>query len=164
MMKAGTDFVYYTGYYQAGSLVNHQAKAAGYKGIFLIGDGAVDAKFAEITGKGFTDNVYGTFTMTPDMLQDGGAWSAAYKDKFGTDPGPYALQSYNAVKVMAEGIKQAGSTDMDKVDAALHNLKDFSTASGSISFTEQGTLSDAKFVIVTIGPDGKFVLSDRLEG
>ncbi|HML51775.1 MAG TPA: branched-chain amino acid ABC transporter substrate-binding protein [Propionicimonas sp.] len=164
MMKAGTDFVYYTGYYQAGSLVNHQAKAAGYKGIFLIGDGAVDAKFAEITGKGFTDNVYGTFTMTPDMLQDGGAWSAAYKDKFGTDPGPYALQSYNAVKVMAEGIKQAGSTDMDKVDAALHNLKDFSTASGSISFTEQGTLTDAKFVIVTIAPDGKFVLSDRLEG
>lgn len=164
MMKAGTDFVYYTGYYQAGSLVNHQAKAAGYKGIFLIGDGAVDAKFAEITGKGFTDNVYGTFTMTPDMLQDGGAWSASYTEKFGTDPGPYALQSYNAVKVMAEGIKQAGSTDMDKVDAALHNLKDFSTASGSISFTEQGTLTDAKFVIVTIGPDGKFVLSDRLEG
>lgn len=164
MMKAGTDFVYETGYYQAGSLINHQAKAAGYKGIFLVGDGAVDAKFAEITGKDFTDNVYGTFTMTPDMLQDGGKWSASYKDKFGTDAGPYALQSYNAVKVMAEGIKQAGSTDMDKVDAALHSLKDFSTASGSISFTDQGTLADAKFVIVAIGPDGKFVLSDRLEG
>ena len=164
MIKAGSDFVYYTGYYQAGSLVNHQAKAAGYKGIFLIGDGAVNAEFSKITGKDFTKNVYGTFTTTPDMLDDGGKWTAAYKAKFGSDPGTYALQSYNAVKVMAEAIKQAGSTDMDKVDSALHSLKDFSTASGPISFTEQGTLTNGSFVIVTIGPDGSFVLSDNLKG
>lgn len=164
IIKSKADFVYYTGYYQAGSLVNRQAKAAGYKGIFLVGDGAVDAKFAEITGKGYTANVFGTFTKTPDMLDDGGKWAAAYKSKFGAEPGPYALQSYNAVMVMAEGIKKSGSTDAAKVAAALHSLQGFSTASGPISFTAEGTLSDAKFVIVKINDQGKFVLYDKLEG
>ncbi len=163
IVKSKADFVYYTGYYQAGALLNRQAKTAGYKGVFLVGDGAVDAKFAEITGKGFTDNVFGTFTSTPDSLNDGGKWAAAYKAKFNSEPGSYSVQAYNAVMIMAEGMKKAGSTEATKVAAALHDLKGFSTVTGPISFKADGTRADAKFVIVKINDQGNFVIFDKLE-
>ena len=161
---AKADFVYFTGYYQEGALLNRQAKDAGYKGILLVGDGAVDASFAKITGADYTTNVFATFTQTPDMLEGADTWIASYKAKFGAEPGPYTTQAYDAVRVMAEGIKQAGSTDMDKVVAALNALDGFPTFSGPLKFTDKGTLSSGGFVIVKIGPAGTFILHDNLLG
>ncbi|MGB7963707.1 MAG: branched-chain amino acid ABC transporter substrate-binding protein [Propionicimonas sp.] len=161
---AKADFVYFTGYYQEGALLNRQSKDAGYKGIFLVGDGAVDASFAKITGADYTTNVFATFTQTPDMLEGADTWIASYKAKFGAEPGPYTTQAYDAVRVMAEGIKQAGSTEMDKVVAALNALDGFPTFSGPLKFTDKGTLSSGGFVIVKIGPAGTFILHDNLLG
>lgn len=163
ILSAKADFVYFTGYYQEGALLNRQAKELGYEGILLVGDGSVDASFAEITGKDFTKNVFGTFTQTPDMVEGGEEWTARYREKFNAEPGPYSLQSYDAVRVMAEAIKNAGSTDMDKVIEALHAIDGFELFSGPLKFTPEGTLSGGGFVIVTIGPDGTFVLHDNLK-
>ncbi|MFD1861130.1 branched-chain amino acid ABC transporter substrate-binding protein [Aeromicrobium camelliae] len=162
IVGSGADFVYWTGYYQEGALINRQAKDAGYEGTFLVGDGSVDASFAEITGEGYTENVYGTFTQTPDMLEGAGDWIAEYKEKFGAEPGPYSTQSYDAVRVAAEAIKEAGTTDMAEVVDALHGLDGFETFAGPLTFTDQGTREQGGFAIVTIGDDGTFVLHDDL--
>lgn len=164
LVKSGADFVYWTGYYQEGGLLNRQSKDAGYKGTFLAGDGSVDASFAEISGKDYTDNVYATFTQTPDMLEGAEDWIADYTKKFGDEPGPYSTQSYDAVRVMAEAIKNADSTEMKDIDAALRDLDGFPAFSGPITFTEEGTLAEGGFAIVTIGDDGSFVLHDDLQG
>jgi branched-chain amino acid transport system substrate-binding protein len=165
IQSASADFVYYTGYYQVGSLVNRQAKEAGYEGVFLVGDGAVDGSFAELTGAGNIDNVFGTFTKTPDMLTDaqGRQWLDDYRAEFGTEPGPYTMQAYDAARVMAEGIKLAGSTDRDAVAEAIHNLSGFELFSGPAKFTAQGTLENSNFVIVQL-KDNAFVLYDDLQG
>ena len=93
------DFVVWTGYYQEGALITRQLVDAGYTGPILVGDGSVDKKFGEIAGEGYTDNVVGTFTQTPDMLEGAGDWIASYTDAFGADPGPYSTQSYDAVQI-----------------------------------------------------------------
>lgn len=162
LISSGADFAYFTGYYQEGGLLNRQARTLGWTGTLLVGDGAVDAKFAEITGSEFTENVYATFTQTPDMLEGAEDWIATYEAEFGSQPGPYSTQAYDAVRVMAEAIKNAGSTDMDAVIAGLRGLDGFPIFSGPLTFTEQGTLSAGGFVILTIGPDGTFVLHDDL--
>ncbi|MDL9979992.1 branched-chain amino acid ABC transporter substrate-binding protein [Microbacterium sp. ASV49] len=165
LASAKPDMVYWTGYYQEGGLIARQAKDAGYTGVFMVGDGSVDAKFAEIAGKGYTDNVVGTFTQTPDMLKGADAWLASYKKVAGAEPGPYSTQSYDAVRVAAQGIKDAGSTDFTKVVAALTALKDFKTFAGPLTFTPERTPSAGGFVIVKIDPaTGKFVLKDDLQG
>lgn len=157
--------VYWTGYYQEGGLIVRQATDAGFSGTFLVGDGSVDAKFAEIAGAGYTDNVVGTFTQTPDMLEGADKWIAAYTELAGAAPGPYSTQSYDAVRVMAEAIDQADSTDFDKVVAALEALDGFETLAGPLTFTDDHTLSGGGFVIVSIDPaSGAFVLKDELQG
>ena len=98
------------------------------------------------------------------MLAGAGDWLAAYEKQFGAAPGPYSTQSYDAVRVAAEAITDADSTDGDKIVTALNGLKGFPVFSGPLTFTEQGTLSQGGFAIVSIGDDGTFVLKDDLQG
>jgi branched-chain amino acid transport system substrate-binding protein len=162
---AQPDLVYWTGYYQEGGLIARQATDAGYTGVFLVGDGSVDAKFAEIAGPGYTENVVGTFTQTPDMIEGADQWIADYTELAGGAPGPYSTQSYDAVRVVAQAIEDAGSTDFDAVVEALEGLKDFDTFAGPLTFTDDHTLSGGGFVIVSIDPStGAFVLKDDLQG
>lgn len=164
LAKAQPALVYWTGYYQEGGLIVRQATDAGYEGAFLVGDGSVDAKFAELAGTGYTDNVLGTFTQTPDMIEGADAWIADYEKLAGGKPGPYSTQSYDAVRVVAEAMKEAGGTDFDDVVAALEGLKDFDTFAGPLTFTDDHTLSGGGFVIVGIDPaSGSFVLEDDLQ-
>lgn len=157
------DFVYWTGYYQAGGLLVRQMRDAGYTGPVLVGDGSVDSQFAEIAGDGFTDNVYGTFTKTPDMLDDD-TWVNNYEEVSGGQaPGPYSMQTYDAVRVVAEGMTDAGSTDGDEVNDAISQIDGLELlSSGPLQFTDEGTLSSGGFVIVNIGDEGTFVLYDDL--
>lgn len=165
VVDADPEFVYWTGYYQAGGLLVRQLREAGYEGTILVGDGTVDAQFAQIAGDGFTDDVFGTFTKTPDMLEGADDWIAAYeKVSGGKAPGPYSIQSYDAVRVVAQGMKDAGSTDGEAVNKAIAAIDGLELSSGPLKFTDEGTLSGGGFVIVTVGPEGDFVLHDDLQG
>ncbi|MGH3704498.1 MAG: branched-chain amino acid ABC transporter substrate-binding protein [Agromyces sp.] len=157
--------VYWTGYYQEGGLIARQSQDAGFDGVLLVADGSVDAKFAEIAGEGYTDNVVGTFTQTPDMIEGADQWIADYEELAGNPPGPYSTQAYDAVRVMAQAIEDAGDTEFDNVVAGLEGLKDFDTFAGPLTFTDTHTLSGGGFVIVAIDPaTGAFVLEDDLQG
>lgn len=163
VIDANPEFVYWTGYYQAGGLLVRQLREAGFDGVILVGDGTVDAQFAQIAGDGFTDNVFGTFTKTPDMLEGADDWIAAYKEvSGGNNPGPYSIQTYDAVRVVAEGMKAAGSTEGPAVHDAIGEIDGLELSSGPLKFTAEGTLSGGGFVIVTVGPDGDFILHDDL--
>lgn len=164
MADSGADLVYWTGYYQEGALINRQSVDAGYEGLFLVGDGSVDASFAEITGEGYTENVRGTFTQTPDMLEGADDWIAAYEELAGAAPGPYSTQAYDAVNVVAAAIEEAGSTETDAIVEALEGLDGFETLSGPLTFMPDHTRDGGGFVIVSIGDDGSFVLEDDLQG
>ena len=79
----------------------------------MVADGSVDQKLVEIAGAANAEGVFATMTQTPDTLPGAENWIADYKSKFGADPGPYSTQSYDAVRVAAEAVKKAGSTDGD---------------------------------------------------
>jgi branched-chain amino acid transport system substrate-binding protein len=162
VLKSNPDYIYWTGYYQEGGLLIHQFRQAGYKGKFLVGDGSVDPKLATIAGAANGEGVYATMTQTPDTTPGAEGWIASYKKKFGVDPGPYSTQAYDAVRVAAEAIKNAGSTDGDKVTTALEGINGFSIFSGPLKFTPDHTLSAGGFVILVV-KNGKFALQDSLK-
>lgn len=162
VIGASPDFIYWTGYYQAGGLLIDQLRAAGYDGTILVGDGSVDAQLAAIAGPAIA-NVFGTFTRTPDMLEGGDAWVKAYTELAKADPGPYSMQTYEAVKAIAQAMDDAGSTDAEAVDKALLGLKAFPLLSGDLTFAKDGSREGGGFVIVSpTGEKGAFVLSDDL--
>ncbi|GAA1965017.1 branched-chain amino acid ABC transporter substrate-binding protein [Catenulispora subtropica] len=161
VLKSNPDYIYWTGYYQEGGLLIRQFRQAGYKGKFLVADGSVDRKLVEIAGGSGGEGVYATMTQTPQTTPGAENWIASYKQKFGAEPGPYSTQSYDAVRVAAEAIKAAGSTDGDKVTASLEGLNGFQTFAGPLKFTSDHTLSNGGFVILTV-KNGDFALQDSL--
>jgi branched-chain amino acid transport system substrate-binding protein len=162
VLKGHPDFVYWTGYYQEGGLILRQLRQAGYTGKFMVGDGSVDAKLVKIAGDKAADGTYATMTQTPDTIQGAEGWIASYKQKFGAEPGPYSTQAYDAVRVAAEAIKKAGSTDGDKIVTALEGINGFPLFSGPLKFTPQHTLTSGGFVILVV-KNGKFTLQDALK-
>jgi branched-chain amino acid transport system substrate-binding protein len=162
VLRGRPDFIYWTGYYQEGGLILRQLRQAGYKGKFMVADGSVDTKLVQIAGGKPAEGTYATMTQTPDTIQGAGNWIAAYKQKFGAEPGPYSPQAYDAVRVAAEALKKAGSTDGDKVTAALEGINGLSLFSGPLKFTPQHTLTSGGFVILVV-KGGKFVLQDALK-
>ncbi|GAB3980513.1 branched-chain amino acid ABC transporter substrate-binding protein [Actinoallomurus acanthiterrae] len=161
VLHSNPDFIYWTGYYQEGGLILRQLRQAGYKGKFMVGDGSVDAKLIKIAG-GPREGAYATMTQTPDTIQGAESWITTYKQKFGAEPGPYSTQSYDAVRVAAEAIKKAGSTDGDKLVTALEGIDGLQLFSGPLKFTPRHTLSSGGFVILVV-KNGKFVLQDALK-
>jgi branched-chain amino acid transport system substrate-binding protein len=162
VMRSNPDFIYWTGYYQEGGLILRQLRQAGYKGKFMVADGSVDAKLVKIAGGSAGEGAYATMTQTPDTIQGAENWIATYKQKFGAEPGPYSTQSYDAVRVAAEAIKKAGSTDGDKLVTALEGINGLQLFSGPLKFTPQHTLTSGGFVILVV-KNGKFVLQDALK-
>ncbi len=158
ILKANPDFVYWTGYYQEGGLLIKQLKAAGYKGKMMVADGSVDKQLVSIAGKDNAQGVFATMTQTPQTIPGGDAWIAKYKAAFNADPGPYSTQSYDAVRVAAEALKNAGSTDGDKVIAALQAIDGFPIFSGKLKFTPEHTLTEGGFDILVVNGD-QFVLN-----
>jgi branched-chain amino acid transport system substrate-binding protein len=160
IMGANPALVYWTGYYQEGGLIINQLKNAGFTGQIMVADGSVDPSLAQIAGSG-AEGVYATMTQTPDTLKGAENWIASYKKAFNSDPGPYSTQSYDAVRLAAEGIKQAKSTDGTKIVKALEGINGFKMFSGPLKFTPEHTLSSGGFVILVI-KGGTFVLQDDL--
>lgn len=162
VLKADPDFVYWTGYYQEGGLIIRQLRQAGYDGAVMVGDGSVDAKLMEIAGDQNADGILATMTQTPDTIEGAEDWISNYKDKFGSAPGPYSTQSYDAVRVAAEAVKNAGSTETGAVIDALEGIDGFELFSGPLKFTDEHTLSSGGFQILE-SQDGTFVLKDSLQ-
>ena len=157
---SGAEIVYWTGYYQEGGLIINQLRQAGFTGDIMVADGSADATIAEIAGDA-AEGVFATMTPTPDTLEGAEEWIANYEAEFGTAPGPYSTQSYDAVRLAAEAIKDAGSTDGDAIIAALEGISGFDMFSGPLEFTEEHTLSNGGFVILKM-EGGTFVLEDPL--
>jgi branched-chain amino acid transport system substrate-binding protein len=158
--QAKPELVYWTGYYQEGGLIINQLKKSGYTGKIMVADGSVDPSLIKIAGSG-AEGVYATMTQTPDTIKGAEGWIAKYKAEFSSDPGPYSTQSYDAVRLAAEAIKKAGSTDGNAVIKALEGIDGFTMFSGPLHFTPDHTLSAGGFVILAV-KNGKFVLEDSL--
>ena len=162
VLKANPDFVYWTGYYQEGGLIIRQLRQAGYDGAIMVADGSVDVKLLEIAGEQNAEGILATMTQTPDTIEGAEGWISDYKEQFGAEPGPYSTQSYDAVRVAAEAIREAGTTETDAVIEALEGIDGFQLFSGPLTFTEDHTLSSGGFQILE-SSGGAFTLKDTLQ-
>jgi branched-chain amino acid transport system substrate-binding protein len=162
VLKENPDLVYWTGYYQEGGLIIRQLRQAGFDGDVMVADGSVDTQLLEIAGEQNADGVLATMTQTPQTIEGAEQWITDYKDAFGAEPGPYSTQAYDAVRVAAEAIEQAGSTNGDEIIAALEAIDGLELFSGPLKFTEEQTLSSGGFQVLR-SENGEFVLHDSLQ-
>ena len=78
-----------------------------------------------------------------------------YRAEYGIEPDPWAAQSYATLRILAEAIGKAQSTEATAVRDALAHIMDFPTVLGQFSFNEVG---DAVYdPIVLVVENGELV-------
>jgi branched-chain amino acid transport system substrate-binding protein len=132
---AKPDVVVLPDYYNIVNLVMKQAREKGITAPFVGGDGwdspDLDKKVAD---GGYYTNHYSADDPRADVQNFLKAFGKAYKDDKGNakTPDSFAVLGYDAANLLFSGIKAAGSTDPDKVKAALEAIK-FTGVTGKLT-------------------------------
>jgi len=150
--QADVDFVYYGGYHPELGLILRQARQTDVTAKFMGPEGVGNKDINTIAGEA-AEGLLVTLPPSFDEKAENQELVKAFKDK-GEDPsGPFVLPSYTAVQLVAEGIKQADSTDPFDVAAALR-ANSFETPIGTVQYDKAGDLKSFEFVVYEWHSDG----------
>jgi branched-chain amino acid transport system substrate-binding protein len=127
------DVIFVPGYYGQVGVIAKQAKELGIKAPLLGGDGWDSPKLFELGGAALDGNYMVNHYSVDDPSPAVQKFVAAYKAKYGIVPDAIAALGYDAMNVLADSIKRAGSTDSAKLRDAIAGTKGFAGVTGSIS-------------------------------
>lgn len=149
--SANPDLVYFLGYTDGTVIGLRQAKEIGLNAKFLGGDAWGDPKIISSAGS----NAEGIMYTIPVSVSNSTFDSALEKLTNSKEVTIGARESYDAVKILAQVMKEVG-TNSTKMKNALYKIQGYQGVSGSISFDQNGDLSSASYD-VKIVKDGKSV-------
>ncbi len=134
LMQAHPDVLYIPDYYPDAVLIAKEARAQGFKGALVGGDGW---DCPELMRKGGLESGFFTSNFSRDesrpMVQD---FVRKYRERHRLDPDACAALAYDAANVLFDAIQRAGTTDGAALNEALART-DFSALSGQIKFDLQ---------------------------
>ena len=146
--------------YNVGPVIK-QFRDAGITGPIVGGDGYDTPDLVSVAGRA-AENVF--FTTHALMDPTGGTegikkFIAAYKAEYGHDPeNAFAALGYDAMYLLADAIKRAGSTDAAAIKKAIEETRSFPGITGSISFSPTAHVPQKGVTIIAV-KDGKFTLA-----
>ncbi|MBI1825952.1 MAG: ABC transporter substrate-binding protein [Planctomycetes bacterium] len=148
VIQAKPDVLFLTGYYTNVGNIVQTARAAGYKGPCVGGDGWDADALYQIGGKAL-DDCYFTNHYSPDAPDPRAKnFITKYQSKHGSVPDAMAVLGYDAAIVLFDAIQRAGGTEGPKIRDALAATKDFPALTGNITIDKD---RNAKKGIVVIG-------------
>jgi branched-chain amino acid transport system substrate-binding protein len=162
--KAKADLLYIaSGPDDVGTIVK-QFRDAGVKTPIMGGDGYDTPLLIQVAGAG-AENVYFTThsLMDPNLGTDAvKKFISGYQAEYKTPPeNAFAGLGYDTVKLLADAIKRAGSTDPKAIRTALQATSGLAGVTGSISFP-QGSRIPQKGVTVILVKNGTFTLAQEV--
>lgn len=158
------DVIYVPGYYGEVGVISKQAKQLDIKAPMLGGDGWDSTQLWDLGGDSlngdFISNHYSVDDPSPAIQK----FVAAYKARNGIVPDALAALGYDAMKVLADAIQRAGTTEGPQLKDAIAATKDFAGVTGTISLDKDRNavkpavvlkLQDRRYIYVeTIYPEG----------
>ena len=133
ILSAKPDVIYIPDYYNDVGLIAKQVRELGFKGPLVGGDGWDSPDLVKIGGtaveNGFFTNHYSPEDTRP-IVQD---FVKKYKAKFGAEPDALAALGYDAMYIMLDAIKRAGSTKGTAIRDAIAKT-DINVVSGRVTF------------------------------
>lgn len=133
----GPQVIFYSGYYTEAALIMKEVRKQGMADIVMAGaDGLQGADFWKIGGEAVEGSIsYAGFSpeqasgKTAEFIQK-------FKAKYNEDPDLFAAQAYDALYLIVNAMKAAGSADPKVYHEKLAQTKDYDGVSGKISFRE----------------------------
>ena len=133
-IKAGNpEVIFLPAYYTEAPLIIRQARQLGITVPFVGGDGWDSPELVAVGGASvegcYFSNHFSEQKATPEVT----AFVSSFKAKYGEDPDALAALGYDALQLLADAMRRAGTTDPSKVTAALAATKDFPGVTGRIT-------------------------------
>jgi branched-chain amino acid transport system substrate-binding protein len=157
--------IFVPGYYQEAALVAKQARELGITVPLIGGDGWDSDKLVAVAGPAidgcYFSNHYSPDEQRPEVQAFVSAYKAKYKNPDGSPkvPDAMAILGYDAMKLMADAINRAGSTDGPKIRDALAGTKNFPGAAGPITIDENRNAKKTIVILKIENGQFKFVSS-----
>jgi len=132
---SGADAFFYGGYYAEAGLLAKQLRQAGFKGLYMSGDGSEDPQFVKAAGAQAAEGAILSAPAGPAPAD----FNAKYKAVNGTDAGLYSTQSYDAANIYLAGLDAGKSSPADMNTFIGSYTGD--GASGPIAFDDKGDIT-----------------------
>jgi len=145
------DVVFFGGMDAVAGPMLRQMKSLGINAKFMGGDGICTAELAKLAGDAMKDdNVICAEAGGVEGEQKVGMdkFRADFKAKYNADVQVYAPYVYDAVKVMATAMVNAGSADPAKYLPALKSIT-YKGVTGDIAFDEKGDIKNGALTLFT---------------
>ncbi|MFD0786194.1 branched-chain amino acid ABC transporter substrate-binding protein, partial [Micromonospora azadirachtae] len=154
------DFVYWTGAAEPGGRLVGALRQAGYTGNFMASADSDRPEFLQAAG-GAAEDAFLTTPAGPKLLPAAADWAARFKDRYRRDPGRDAMQAYDALRALAQAVRQAGDTAPAKVVDNIPRLEDFTTFTGVLRFAADHSMTYDNYVIAQVR-GGTLTLASKL--
>jgi branched-chain amino acid transport system substrate-binding protein len=156
------DVIFFSGYYTEGALIMKEARKQGLKVNMFGGDGLFSPKFIELGGAA-TEGTMAALGFSPEQASPVTAkFVEAFRKKFkGTEPGLFDAQGYDAVMLLVDAMKRAGSTDPKFFKAELARTRGFEGVSGTITIRANREPIKSPLALLEV-KGGKFVLKAKV--
>jgi branched-chain amino acid transport system substrate-binding protein len=150
---ARPDAVYVPAHYADMAPILTQARGAGMNMPFLGADGCASEELARAAGEALGQCYY-TDHFSPDDPDKGvAAFVERYRKRYpGKAPDAIAFLGYDSVKLMADAIRRAGSTEGKAIRDALAATKDFAGTGGPVTIDKE---RNARRAVVVLAFRGK---------
>jgi len=132
-----------------------QAREQGLTQPILGGDGLMDGNLLRIAGEAAEGTVVATYFHPDDPRPEVQQFNAAFQEKYGTLPDFGAAQGYDAVKLLAYAMEQAGSTVPVEVAETLRAMERWPGVTGPHTFSQSGDVI-GKPIALNIVQDSQF--------
>ena len=154
------DVIFLPAYYTEAPLIIRQARQLGLTVPFIGGDGWDSPELVAVGGPAvegcYFSNHFSNQSTDPKVVE----FVKAYRARYNTDPDAMVALGYDSLKLLADAMKRAGTTDPAKVTAALAATKDFDGVTGTI--TLDAHRNPNKPAVMLQVKDGKFAYVETI--
>ncbi len=153
LRRAKPDIIVFGGYQPTASKLIQQMRRDRVQTPVIGPDGLKDDAFIRMAGQA-AEGVYCSYPKDTAGLPAYQEALKAHREMFKTDPGSFYYNAYAAMLALVHAIREAGSTDTDKLIQVLHT-KPVDTPMGSLVFNKDGDAAGLSLSIYVI-KNGKF--------
>lgn len=130
------EVIFLPAYYTEAPLIIRQARQLGITVPFIGGDGWDSPELIGVGGASvegcYFSNHFSSQSTEPQVV----AFVKAYRRKHNEEPDAMVALGYDALFILADAMKRAGTTDPAKVNDAIATTKDFPGVTGKITLDE----------------------------
>jgi branched-chain amino acid transport system substrate-binding protein len=160
--SANPEVIFVPGYYGQVGVIAKQAKELGIKAPLLGGDGWDAPQLFQLGGEALNGSYMANHYSVDDPSPATQKFVNDYKARYnGTAPDAIGALGYDAMKVLADAIQRAGTTNGTKLRDAIAQTKGFQGVTGSININNERNA--VKPAVVFELQNGKYVYKETIQ-